>query len=131
MAALPNRGILAGGRGLVAPVVIVIGYAGVFFMDLPPRVAEQLAMWGPGLLILLLLYMSAHRFIPKLIEKMGEHNEAQKNQAVAMTKVADGLSALVEKDDSRFSALETGQAVMASEIRGVGKDVRKLLERLQ
>lgn len=101
----------------------VAGAAVLLWADLPERVTQQLALWGPGLLVILMGFYIVQRFGPPFIE-------AQKGQAVAMTRVADALGQLPQKEDLKFEALATGQEVMVGEIRGLRRDVMNLMEKI-
>lgn len=101
----------------------IAGAAVMLWADLPERVTQQLALWGPGLLVILMGFYIVQRFAPPFIE-------AQKDQAVAMTRVADALGQLPQKEDLKFEQLAVGQQLIAQEMDGMRADLRRVMEKL-
>lgn len=77
--------------GMWGPVAAVIGASlfGIYF-DVPPWVVEMTRIWGPGFLMIAILLSGVAYYVPR--ETVPHFIQSQKDQAVALSQVADQMS---------------------------------------
>lgn len=107
-AAAENNSPLADALKKSAP--LIVGAAAVagstLGADLPPWAQKMLEQWGPaGVLLLGIVW-----YIPR--SAVQDFIAAQKDQAVALTSVAESIKALPQKDHMKFEELLIGQEML-------------------
>jgi hypothetical protein len=78
---------------------------------------QAAVMWGPGILILAGVYALVRR-PPRFI---GEFIEAEKTQAVAMSKMADAVEAAVRRDNAKLDELLVNDQLIIRRIEEIAR----------
>ena len=80
--------------------------SGAMVVELPSWAIDSLRQWGPAAALLLILIW----YVPR--SAIQDFISAQKEQAVALTSVAENIKALPQKDHMKFEELIIGQEML-------------------
>ncbi len=91
---------------------LAAGAVGIAAYGLPPWAIDMTKLWGPGFLMVLAVFAGIAYYVPRDLIK--QFFQSHKDQAVALTSLADAVKNLPQRDEMKFESVLIGQEMLSN-----------------